>query len=229
MKSRVRHICSYLTPARVFADIGCDHGYMTKYMLDRGLCERAYISDISAKSLAKAETLLKEHIERGACIPVVADGLRGIPERCDLVLIAGLGGEEIVNILQDIPLPTRFVLQPMKNSEKVRRMLVSRGASIEVDHTFSEGEARKKYYDLICGTNAGGDKYSELEFRYGRDNLNGKMPVPFLFQMEEEREKLIERLSRPALGDKSRAIILEKLNETEEIIHDMQTTLRDRR
>ncbi len=167
MTARLAVVCSHLTKARVFADIGCDHGYCTEYMLANGLCERAYISDISAQSLKKAENLLKIHVESGRCIPVCADGLDGIGEPCDLVLIAGMGGEETVKILSRGNIPLKFVLQPMKNSEKVRRYLVEHGAKIECDYTFADG----KFYDLIAGYLGGGDFYNELEFRYGRGNL----------------------------------------------------------
>ena len=30
---RIRILCSHLTPAETFADVGCDHGYCTEYML----------------------------------------------------------------------------------------------------------------------------------------------------------------------------------------------------
>lgn len=223
MKERVAHICSALSHARVFADIGCDHGYMAQYMLENRLCERAYISDISAASLKKAEQLLCGYIRAGKCIPVVADGLDGIPEPCDLVLIAGLGGDEIVKILERRALPERFVLQPMHNSEKVRRFLVGKGAHLERDDTFSEGSARKKYYDLIVGSAAGGDSYGELDYLYGRDNLRGRS-VPFLCRMRDEAQKLREHL-KADMNEKNREILSAKLRETEEILYAIERTL----
>ncbi len=224
MTERIAHICAAAVKARVFADVGCDHGYMTQYMLRNGLCERAYISDISAKSLKKAERLLARYIAEGRCIPVVADGLDGLPEPCDFVLIAGLGGEEIVKILRRAYLPSRFLLQPMKNSEKLRRYLVGCGAKIELDHTFSEGEERRKYYDLILGSAEGGDFYTEREFRFGRDNLNGSSPYPFLFQMKEELEKTKARLSL-ALREGSRDALLRRQAELEEVIYEVERSL----
>ncbi len=224
MKERVAHICSLLPPCRVFADIGCDHGYMTEYMLKRGLCERAYISDISAKSLAKAERLLAPYLKEGKCIPVVADGLDGLPEPCDFVLIAGLGGEETVKMLSRAYLPPRFLLQPMKNTEKLRRFLVERGARLKRDYTFSEGKERRKYYDLILGEGSGGDSYSEKEFRFGRDNLNGNSPYPFLFEMKEELAKTRERL-KGDLGAASRAKLSALEKDLEDIIRETQRSV----
>lgn len=224
MKERVAHICSFLRKSEVFADIGCDHGYMTRYMLEHDLCKRAYISDISAKSLSKAEKLLGRYIAEGRCIPVVADGLGGLPEPCDFVLIAGLGGEEIVGILERAYLPPNFLLQPMKNSEKLRRYLVAHGAKIERDLTFSEGEERRKYYDLISGSARGGDIYTEREYRFGRDNLNGCSPYPFLFQAREELEKTEARL-RLALRETTKEALFRRKQELEETIDEVTRDL----
>ena len=165
---RIEVICAHIPKSRVFADIGCDHGYCTQYALAHGLCERAYISDISAACLKKAEELLGAEIAAGRCVPVCADGMDGLPEPPDCVLIAGMGGEEIVSILaRAARLPARFVLQPMKNAEKVRAFLVARGARIGTDITFRDG----KFYDLIAGEGEGGTQYSAFDLRYGRDNL----------------------------------------------------------
>ncbi len=224
MRERIAHICSLLPKTGVFADVGCDHGYMAAYMLENGLCERAYISDISAESLRKAETLLKAYIEEGRCVPVVCDGLDGLPRPCDFVLIAGMGGEEIVKILERAYIPPRFLFQPMKNAEKLRRFLVLAGARIERDFTFSERDRRRKYYDIISGTAAVGDVYTEREFRFGRDNLNGNSPYPFLFYAKEELEKTEARLALVREG-KARAALMQRKRELEEAIDEAQRNL----
>ena len=88
---RIDKLCAYLTPCKTFADIGCDHGYCTQYMLKNNLCDSAVISDISEKCLSKAKNLLKDYIADGKCIPVCCSGLEQIENSVDLVLIAGMG------------------------------------------------------------------------------------------------------------------------------------------
>ena len=58
MTGRLKKLCALLERCERFVDVGCDHGYCTKYMLEGGLCNSAVISDVSAKSLSKAEKLL---------------------------------------------------------------------------------------------------------------------------------------------------------------------------
>ena len=207
---RLSLICAHIPACRVFADIGCDHGYCTAYVLEKGLCERAYVSDISAACLKKAETLLAAEIAAGRCVPVCADGLDGVKD-ADCVLIAGMGGEEIVRILSRAPLPECFILQPMHNVEKVRRHLLARGAHIEEDFTFEDG----KFYDLIVGSAAGGDVYSDFEYRYGRDNLKSPSAA-FLRKVRKDADVLREALAAGVRGEQREAL-REKLHELEAI------------
>jgi len=82
-----------------FADIGCDHGFLTTHMLMR--CENlfAIASDISAPSLEKARALLqKEHLLHRAKL-AVADGLGAIDRTADVIVAAGMGAQTILGIV----------------------------------------------------------------------------------------------------------------------------------
>ncbi len=210
---RIVKLCSLLDKCTVFADIGCDHGYVAEYMLKNNLCEKAYITDISEKSLHKAEILLKDYIAAEKCIPIVADGLKGVP-KADFVLIAGMGGDEIVKILNNSYIPQRILIQPMKNAEKVRRYLVGRGAHLTRDFTFSDG---KRYYDLISARASGGDSYTENEFFFGKENLLSPS-ADFYAKWEREAEKLRSYLSRVNVAGDSYGVLTARLSRIEEIL-----------
>lgn len=149
---RIEQLCSFLDSCNTFADVACDHGYCAKYMLDSGFCNSAVISDISEKSLSKAQTLLSGYIENGLCRSVCCDGLEKI-EDADEVLIAGIGGEEILKILQNAYIPEKFVFQPMKNVKELRAYLLEKSCHITADDVFTDG---KKYYFVIKGTRSCG-------------------------------------------------------------------------
>lgn len=220
MNSRISQICSHLGRGKTFADVGCDHGYCAEYALENNLFETVYISDISAGSLKKAEELLAEYVQAGRCIPVLADGMQGLPEGVDVLLIAGLGGEEIIKILREGYLPKRFVFQPMKNAEKLRSFLVESGAKITADYTFGEGY----FYDLIAGEDKGGSSYTEREILFGKDNL--KTPTPsFLHKLEEERRKLLRYLEEGKMSGKNREKLSSRLKEVEDVIHEITGNL----
>ena len=167
MTDRLNKIFDSLAECEVFADVGCDHGYIAKAMLFSGKCKKVIVSDISAKCLNKAEELLNDFIQKGVAEAVVSDGFDNI-RYCDQALIAGMGGEEITAILKKAKtLPERLVLQPMKNVDKVRLCAVKTGYRIVKDYCFKD---LGKYYDLIL-LKRGEDSLTKDEIEFGRTNL----------------------------------------------------------
>lgn len=203
---RIDTLCSLLTPAATFADVGCDHGYCSEYMLKNGFCERAILSDISKGSLAKAEKLLASYIRAGKAVSVLGDGFKGVPADTDEVLIAGMGGSEIVSILSDKKngfMPKRFVFQPMHDGEKLRRYILDNDGIIERDFTFFDG----KYYDVIVGRKREAKEdfapYTELEYEFGRENLL-TMPDAFIARTKKQIGNLEKYLKIDNLQEESR-------------------------
>lgn len=208
---RIETLCALLQKARVFADIGCDHGYCTEYMLKNDLCERAIFSDISKGSLLKAEKLLGGYVKAGKATPVLGDGFFGVPKDTDEVLIAGMGGAEIVSILSDKKygfMPKRFVLQPMHDTELVRRYLLENGGYIERDFTFED----TKFYDCIVGGKADETHqtrpYTDEEYEFGRENLQ-TLPTAFVTRTEK-LVKNIDKYITATLSEQSRAELIER-------------------
>ena len=207
---RLRVLCGELRPCARFADVGCDHGYCTQYMLEQNLCRTAVISDISAGSLHKAETLLAPYIAEGRVRSVCCAGLSDIPRDTDEVLIAGMGGEEIVSILEEGFLPPVLVLQPMKNAPKLRRFLLERGYAIERDFTFTD----TKHYDLLRAVRGGqGRAYGARELAFGYDNIHSPS-AEFLSLVEEEIQKCRARL---AAAGRQVPAVQARLNELAEV------------
>ncbi len=170
MTDRLEKIFALIPECERFADIGCDHGYIAEAMLKQGKAKKVIIADISAKCLEKAEQLLDENIKDGSAESVVSNGFDKVPP-CDTALIAGMGGEEICDIISRAKtLPASLILQPMKNCDKVRLCAVKSGYKIEKDFMF---KSAGKYYDLMLLVK-GKDTLTQEEIEFGRDNLNGK-------------------------------------------------------
>lgn len=207
---RIDTLCSLLVKANTFADVGCDHGYCSEYMLKNGLCEKAILSDVSKGSLAKAEKLLAAYIRNGKAKSVLGDGFFGVPSDTDEVLIAGMGGSEIVSILSDKKygfMPLRFVFQPMHDAEKLRRYIHENGGHIDRDFTFADG----KYYEVITGGrnedgNLDNQGYTAAEYEFGRENLQKPNP-DFTARMENLVANVERYLQDEALQEESRAAL----------------------
>ena len=219
---RIDTLCSLLKKTTSFADVGCDHGYCSQYMLENGLCEFAILSDISKGSLQKAETLLNEYIVQGKAKAVLGNGFFGVPKDTQEVLIAGMGGEEIVAILSHEKygfIPEIFVFQPMLNPEKLRAYLLENGGYIEKDYTFL---ADGKFYDVVVGRKRKDEEkqsYTEWEIEFGRDNLK-KRGDDFLKRISRRLKDTQGFLERENLQDKSREELLQRKHRLERVLND---------
>ena len=217
---RIDTLCSLLVPCETFADVGCDHGYCTEYMLQNALCDRAIFSDISKGSLKKAQTLLAAYVDEGRATGVLGGGFFGVPSSVDEVLIAGMGGSEIVSILSDKTygfMPKRFVFQPMHDAEKLRRYVLENGGYIERDFTFEDG----KFYDVLVGGRADENNqtaaYTDEEYEFGRENLLN-MPTAFVKRMEKLLKNTERYLSEPTLGEAGREELYGRQKKLREVL-----------
>lgn len=193
----------------MFADIGCDHGYVSELMAKNRRAKKIYAADISAPSLKKAERLLTGF----PCVTaVVSDGFVGLPERADQALIAGMGGEEIIKILSSAGYkPERLVLQPMKNADKLRAYLNKNGYVLLKDYTFKDG----KFYDLIVAER-GEETLTAEEIKYGKDNVRFR-PAAFIERLRAEHDDILDYLKRP-LGNRARVQLTERKADLERFL-----------
>ena len=211
MSKRFETLLSLIPDCEVFADVGCDHGYMAYEMLKNRKCDMVIASDISAECLQKAETLLRETFP-DKYTAVVSDGFENVGN-CDCALIAGMGGDTISDILAAAAgrLPEYLVLQPMKNSQRVRRDLVSLGYEILRDYTFRDG----KFYAVILAKKGGNETYTADDYIYGRDNLTEK-GEDFIALVNSRIDELKE--AKEKASETSRKEIEKRITELEKII-----------
>lgn len=215
MTKRQKIIVDATLPVDVVADIGCDHGYIAKELVNKGF-KKVIISDISEKCLKKAEALLANEIKDGKVFPYVSNGFENLPKNIDCALICGMGGEEIIEILNNAAVtPSYLVLQPMKNAEKLRRYVIKSGYRIAKDFTFYDHE---KYYHLItCLRGRNLFPYTDKEYRYGRDNLMGS--ADFLRYINGEIALLKAALN--SCGEQAFEGMQKRLAEAEEIKNEI--------
>ena len=208
MTKRLSVIFSEIPPCDTFSDIACDHGYIAFSMLKSGKCKKAFVSDVSEKSLKKAEKLLAEFIKLGKAQSFVSDGFDNVPVS-DVALIAGIGGRLIIDILEraerDGKLPETLILQPMKHCDKVRRAAVDTGYKIVRDFTVTEGG---QFYDIIV-LRRGKDKLTAEEIEFGRTNILER-PAAFRAKMQAEINKLLSYVERENIRPATRDKMLKK-------------------
>ena len=135
LQPRLQCIADLVPRGARLADVGTDHGYLPVYLLQRGLIARAVASDVNAAPLEHARRTAEEY---GVTLDLrLCAGLDAVaPDEVDTVVIAGMGGETILAIIENAAWSWRGVtllLQPMTKAELVRRSLPKMGLRIAAE------------------------------------------------------------------------------------------------
>ncbi len=92
-----------MVPTSVVADVGSDHGKLMIALFESGRINRGYaIENKRGPYNRLVEALTEEKIE-DVIIPLFSDGIKDLPSIVSTVVIAGMGGETIINILKAHP------------------------------------------------------------------------------------------------------------------------------
>ncbi len=132
LDGRLLTACDLVRPGARVADVGTDHGYLICQLVLSKKSPSGVACDIREGPLSSARELiarlgLREQISVRLC-----DGLRGVaPSEADDIVIAGMGGELIADIIEAAPWLRdphyRLVLQPMTKVPELRRYLARSG------------------------------------------------------------------------------------------------------
>ena len=148
---RLNALCQLVTE-RVVADVGSDHGFVPKILLQQKKCDLVYVTDISQKCVQKAKCNLKGYEDFTKF--VTCNGIEALFDTSPLpqqILIAGMGGREIIKIIMQDKgkVFNNFILQPQKNTQELRVFLQDNSFDIQKDFILQEG---KIFYNIIQAT-----------------------------------------------------------------------------
>jgi len=123
---RLRAILACVKGSRCLADIGTDHGYLPIAACSEGMAERAVACDVAAGPLEIARANVRRYGLEARIECRLGYGLRplGVGE-ADCVVIAGMGGANMVEILNEAELSgvRRLIVQPQRDIDAVRGAL----------------------------------------------------------------------------------------------------------
>ncbi len=132
LSNRLNALLELVPRCSLAADIGADHGLLTVELLKCGIAAHVVCTDLSAPSLEKARAAVHDAGLSASVTFAVGDGLTALGAlRPEAVVIAGMGGETIAEILSGAEDgDTHYLLQPMTRASHLRRALSARGFSI---------------------------------------------------------------------------------------------------
>ncbi len=214
MTKRQREIANLITESELTADVGCDHGILSLYVLQNNLAKNLVATDISAPSLDKTINLLRRYglLKRAKC--VVCDGLPTDYE-FDQVLIAGMGGREICKILSNYfahsTVRPVLVLQPMRDFVLVRKLLIENGYKICEDKIIYD----KKFY-LLLRAELGEQTLTQEQMLFGAVASNYFLP-DFARWLDYKIEKTTQILGKIAVLDRKHQELSQFLQQCKDI------------
>ncbi|MBR5459429.1 MAG: SAM-dependent methyltransferase [Clostridia bacterium] len=116
------------------ADIGTDHGYLPIELVKSGKAPSAIASDINPQPLDKARANIESEGLSSKIELRLTDGAIGLEDRAEELVIAGMGGELIAEIVKKAEFTRKkdfhMVLQPMTKTPELRRWLWNNGYRI---------------------------------------------------------------------------------------------------
>lgn len=132
ISDRLLALAQYIDPGEAVADIGTDHGFLPIFLYRNGISHKVILSDVKKGPLEKAKENLKAYAPFLQADLRLGSGLEPYGPSCvDSVVIAGMGGRLIIDILAHDLKKTasfgKFILQPRNAQDKLRRWLYSQG------------------------------------------------------------------------------------------------------
>ena len=215
LSPRLKLIASLVPAGSVPVDVGTDHGYIPAWLLKNGVVSRCLATDINKGPLASAERTLTDAGIRDRCELILCDGLAGCAEGCaDVVIAAGMGGDNISGILERAPWVKKcrlLILQPMSKAERLRSWLCANGYEISGERLVKDSG---KVYPVICAQRAEKNfSLTEAEKHTGVLELVSKEPL-----FEAFLNELITKYERAVASQRTAGTVSAHLNEMQELL-----------
>jgi tRNA (adenine22-N1)-methyltransferase len=210
LSKRLEEVVKCIPPNSIIADIGSDHAYLPCYAYLQGFIKKAIAGEVTDGPFQSAVQQVKrvglEHV-----IDVrKGDGLEVISKNeVDCVIIAGMGGTLIRNILEEgkekLADVKRLVLQPNIGAKAVRQWLIDYSWEIKEEKILEEDG---RIYEIIAAEP--GDALKP----YGENTAAGLLLGPLL--MHEKNSAFIKKWTHELNHWKKVIAQLEQTKETPE-------------
>lgn len=128
LSKRLQAIADMVPVGSRVADVGCDHGFLSIYLYEKGISPKVYAMDVREGPLMRA----KEHVAEygyGDYIECrLSDGVKELETgEANVLVCAGMGGRLMAKILGDslrkVSLMDWLILQPQSDLAYFRRFL----------------------------------------------------------------------------------------------------------
>lgn len=197
MNRRLRAIYNKILPGTGVIDVGTDHGYLPAALAASDYPGRILASDLRPEPLEAARKTAAHAGVTERVDFLLCDGLSLCPpDAVDTIVIAGMGGDTIVKILDEAEfcMDGRYllILQPMTKPEVLRYWLAYNEFEIKSETLVEDAG---ELYQILTARFGGRTKLSDAELFVGKASLSED---PALY--EQALEQFERRLERALAG-----------------------------
>lgn len=143
ISSRLLACAGFVSPGDRVADVGCDHGYLGIYLLQKGIAKSVIASDINDGPLQCARRNAEKFGLADKMSFHLSDGVQNIPQDFDAMVCAGMGADTMISILEAAPWLKsenyRLILQCQSKAPLLRRYLSENGWHIARESVLKDG------------------------------------------------------------------------------------------
>lgn len=187
LSDRLKGVADLITPGLRVSDVGCDHGYLSIYLMQNKIAESVIASDVRTGPLSKAAENIETYEMTDAIDLRLSNGLDMIDEgEVDAVVMSGMGGNLMMEILErgkDVTDRAReLILQPQSELSGLRHYLQDNGFIIVSESMVYE---EYKYYPMMKAVHGEMNWDREIYFLYGKVLLREQNPVLHQFLLQE--------------------------------------------
>ena len=146
---RIEFIASLAKDSDILLDVGCDHAYTVIKAVKDYNVKHAIASDVADKPLMMAKRNISEAGLNDVIKVIKSDGLKDIDEDFTTLIISGMGGVLIKDILSssvDKIKNKKLILSPNRDFSVVRKFLNDNNFKISDEFSFYD---KKVFYEVI--------------------------------------------------------------------------------
>lgn len=191
LSKRLQAVANLLSSNDVIADVGCDHGYLSIYLIEKKICNHVIAMDVNEGPLLCAKKNIQLCNAEDKIELFCSDGLSALTKNIQSMVIAGMGGNLMIKILEDsmdkVINLNEFVLQPQSDIPKVRKFLANNGFVIIKEDMVLEDH---KFYMMFKVQKGSIVERDTLFFEYGEYLLKNQHPILKLY-LEKEKKTLL--------------------------------------
>lgn len=157
-----------MVPKGTAADIGADHGKLMIALFERGIITHGYAVENKVGPYNRLVKALTTHNLIDDIVPLLSDGIKDLPSSIHTVIIAGMGGDNIIDILKKYPKKTKQVQTLIVDAHtaipKLREEISKMGFAIAEEKIVQDSGV---FYEIIKFIRADFAIYGEADLEFG--------------------------------------------------------------